>query len=93
MGIDAAVHVSRAWCARNRSNLNKGLIKLDFEKAFNSVDRTQILARALESFPGLARWTQWTYSGSADLLFGKHTPLVLKVACSRETRLAHSSSP
>lgn len=72
LGVDAAVHVSQAWSQRNAGNQTKGLIKLDFENAFNCVDRTRFLEHVRTDFPGLVRWTQWTYGGTTNLLFGDY---------------------
>jgi hypothetical protein len=72
LGVDAAVHVCRAWCLRNAGDQAKGIVKLDFENAFNSVDRAQFLEKVREDFPGLARWTQWTYGDTSNLLFGDY---------------------
>lgn len=71
-GVDAAVHAARAWTTRSRGDASKGLLKLDFKNAFNTVDRARALGASRERFPGVARWAQWVYARPAKLFFGEH---------------------
>ena len=73
LGLDAAVHTCRAWTKRHASNNHKCLLKLDFENAFNCVDRNQFLHKCRETFPGLAKWAHWCYRAESNLQFGSHT--------------------
>ena len=73
LGVDAAVHASRAWARRDSNNRHKCLVKLDFENAFNNVDREHLLRKCREAFPGLAKWAHWCYRAQTNLQFGEHT--------------------
>ena len=73
LGTDSAVHTSREWCRRHAQDRSRGLVKLDFENAFNCVNRTRFLEQTLAIFPGLARWVQWTYAAETNLQFGNST--------------------
>ena len=70
--MDAAVHAARAWTTRAKGDKSKGLLKLDFKNAFNTIDRARALRASRERFPGVARWAQWTYARPAYLFFGDH---------------------
>ena len=63
LGSEAAVHTARQWVERNAGTADKVLLKVDFQNAFNSVDRFALLSETRAAFPGLACF----------LRFGKHT--------------------
>ena len=42
-GAEVAVHAARQWAQRNAGNRSKVLVKVDFENAFNTVDREALL--------------------------------------------------
>ena len=71
-GAEAAVHMARAWFERcSGSSAKRALLKIDFENAFNTIDRQAVLSSAATSFPTLARWVHWCYGQPSDLHFGK----------------------
>jgi hypothetical protein len=72
-GADAAVHSCRDWVQRHSGCRSKGLLKLDFSNAFNTVSRDFVLQQVREQFPSLSRFTQWCYSEESTLFFGSHT--------------------
>ena len=73
LGVDAAVHSSRAWAQRHADNMSKCMVKLDLENAFNAISRDQLLQRCREVFPGLAKWAHWCYRGDSNLQLAHHT--------------------
>lgn len=71
-GAEAAVHTARAWFERcSGSSAKRALLKIDFENAFNTIDRQAVLSSAATNFPTLARWVHWCYEQPSDLHFGK----------------------
>ena len=55
-GAEGIVHVVRQWLTRNRHLGNKVVVTLDLANAFNSVDRTAVLAAARRVVPGIVPW-------------------------------------
>ena len=72
-GAEAVVHTVRAWLARHSGSTQKVLVKLDFENAFNTLSRQQVLDTVAHAFPELARWVSWCYSRETWLQFGQST--------------------
>ena len=72
LGIDGAVHAVRRWRDWNLGRQDKVLLKIDFENAFNCVNREKALSVTRSQFPSLARFSQWCYAHPSRLLFGKH---------------------
>eukprot|EP00435_Cladocopium_sp_Y103_P050554 s2413_g15.t1 len=68
--LQAAVHCVRAWCERHAGATNKVLVKLDFQNAFNTVSRQEVLSATCTYFPTLARWVKWCYGSCTTLQFG-----------------------
>ena len=52
-GAEAAVHAVRARLDRHSNSQNKVLLKLDFENAFNTISRDQVLSAVRSHFPAL----------------------------------------
>ena len=73
LGADCAIHTVRQWCQRHGHDDTKMILKLDFENAFNTVDRSEALSRLCEHFPHLSRWAQWCYGAHSHLFFGPMT--------------------
>eukprot|EP00662_Eupelagonemidae_sp_cell21_P058208 gene58208-biopygen120951 len=55
---------------RNRNQLDKCFLKIDFKNAFNTVDREAFLREVRLRLPGLSRWAEWCYGSASRLLFG-----------------------
>ena len=60
-GAETAIHTVRAWTARHAGSPAKVLVKLDFRKAFNCINRQVVLQQAVAHFPSVARWATWCY--------------------------------
>ena len=43
MGAEAAIHTARQWCQRSAGKSDMVFLSLDFENAFNSIDRLGML--------------------------------------------------
>ena len=71
LGADSAVHSVRQWCERHAADAGKVVLKLDFENAFNCVDRGAALRELRGHFPSLSRWAQWCYGQHSSLYFGR----------------------
>ena len=70
LGAEAAVHVARQWSHRNSGHVNEAsLLTIDFENAFNSVDRAALLREVWLRLPGLAPYATWCYGHHRRLLF------------------------
>ena len=52
-GAEALVHTTRQWLHRNRDDPQKIRVTLDLENAFNSIDRSAVLAAVRRAAPGL----------------------------------------
>ena len=74
-GAEATVHVARQWLHRNRAEADKVLVTLDLENAFNSVDRSAVMAAVRRVAPGLSPWVDFCYKRSSNLMLG-HKKLV-----------------
>jgi hypothetical protein len=70
LGAEAIVHTARQWLHRNNAIDNKVLVTLDLENAFNSVDRSAILAAARRVVPSLAPWMDFCYRSQSHLVLG-----------------------
>jgi len=46
------------------------LLKVDFENAFNMVQRKAFIDVVRESFPSIFEWVQWCYGGPSHLFYG-----------------------
>ena len=69
-GAEAAVHAARRFL--DLSGGTSGLLKLDFENAFNTVHRQAVLSACMQHLPDLARLAYSAYGGNSVLLFGDH---------------------
>ena len=69
-GAEAAVHTLRAWVGRHAGSHDSVVVKIDFQNAFNTIDRDAVLREAREQFPALARWVTWCYQNPSNLQFG-----------------------
>ena len=68
-GAEAAVHTARQWMQRNTGHADKLFLKVDFQSAFNTVDRAALLRQIRLRLPGLAPWAEWCYDHHSRLLF------------------------
>ena len=73
MGTEVGVRVARQWFQRNTGDHDRALLKVDFENAFNTIDRTAFLQACRHQFPGLSPWVEWCYAEPTLLQFGSRT--------------------
>jgi len=69
LGAEAAVHTARHCFHRNSGHANKAFLTIDFENAFNSVDRAAMLREVRLRLPGLPPYAEWCYGHHSRLLF------------------------
>ena len=67
-GAEAAVHGLRAWVGRHSQD--SVVVRVDFQNAFNTVNRDVVLQQARDQFPTLARWSTWCYQHATHLQLG-----------------------
>jgi hypothetical protein len=67
---DAYVQLFRAFCEAQRNNPDAGVMALDFSNAFNSCDRSAMLAEAAVTAPGLLQYLIAAYGEVTYLFFG-----------------------
>lgn len=73
-GTEAIIHTTQAMVERHGTNGDMVLFKVDYENAFNLVDRSAMLREVRRHCPQIAAWVEYTYA-TAPLLFaneGKH---------------------
>eukprot|EP00666_Eupelagonemidae_sp_cell4sb_P018038 gene18038-biopygen23713 len=70
-GVEIGAHTASQWMERNRDEAEKVFLKIDFENAFNSVDREVFLREVRNRLPGLSRWAEWCYGAPTKLVFGE----------------------
>ena len=68
LGTEAIIHAVRQWLVRNTGSATKVLLKVDFENAFNVLDRPELLRQVRAHLPGLAPWVEWRYGAHSRLL-------------------------
>jgi len=71
LGTEAGIKAARQWCQRNAGHPDKVMLKIDFENAFNCVDRQQILQQCRDKIPSLSPWAEWCYAEPSKLWFGE----------------------
>lgn len=69
-GAEAVVHMTAQYMFRHSDDRSKAVLKIDFENAFNSVDRAVMLKACLAHAPSAAHWARWCYADSSDLYYG-----------------------
>jgi len=69
LGAEVGAQTARQWCERHAGDPDRALVTIDFENAFNTVDRTAILRQVRHRFPGLSAWVEWCYGAPTNLLF------------------------
>lgn len=71
LGGERVVHAVRTYVNRY-SRTNKIILKIDFQNAFNSINRTNMLSSIAEHFSKIFPLLSSSYSKSSLLLFGEH---------------------
>ena len=80
-GAEAAVHATRQWAQCHAGHATKVLVNLDFQNAFNTVDRGALL-RLVRL--GLVPWAEWCYDRLSRPLF-RTTQYCRRQACIKAT--------
>eukprot|EP00666_Eupelagonemidae_sp_cell4sb_P017889 gene17889-biopygen41696 len=72
-GVEIGTHTASQWMDRNRDQAEKVFLKIDFENAFNCVDRAAFLHEVRNRLPGLSAWAEWCYGAPSHLYFSDTT--------------------
>ena len=67
-GYEIGVHVARALAKKCSLSLIEAILLLDFENAFNTVDRNLILKMLVAHIPEAAKLFWWLYHCETDLI-------------------------
>ncbi len=68
-GCEAATHAARTYIT-NQLTSDKIILKVDFENAFNSIERDEMLHRVKDTIPQLYPFLYQSYSSQSILTFG-----------------------
>lgn len=71
-GAEIAVHATQAYIKSSEITDQHVLLKIDFENAFNTLDRQSFLEKTRDKYPSLYRFTSSCYGSPSHLFFGKH---------------------
>jgi hypothetical protein len=69
LGTKVGAQTAQQWLTRNGNDTDRVLVTIDFENAFNTVDRGAFLEQVRQRCPELSRWAEWCYSAPSNLLF------------------------
>ena len=69
LGTETAIHTARQWALRSSGHVDKVFLKVDFQNAFNTIDRAAFLRLVRLRLPGLAPYAEWCYDRHSRLLF------------------------
>ena len=75
-GSEVIIHDLRQWCIRNKGTQGIGLLKRDYENAFNNADEHEFLTACHEWLPGCARIAEWCYGETFNLVYQWQNPQV-----------------
>ena len=70
-GLDAATAVVRDYASRHKGT-DRILVKIDYENAFNTVNRQAFLDAVRSDLPELAAWVEWCYAHPTALVYREH---------------------
>ena len=68
-GADSVIHATKIKFEKLQLSQDAGILQIDFENAFNSVKRSQILNAAVTSMPSLASFAIYCYSQHSNLYY------------------------
>ena len=70
-GCEALIHAANSIFGDNSVDLGrKWVLQIDFENAFNSIERGTMLAETRDHCPQLSAWAEYCYGQSSHLFFG-----------------------
>lgn len=72
LGGESVVHAIRKY-VHDPLNRGKVILKIDFQNAFNSIDRSKMLEHIANNFPKIYQFLSSSYSTPSLLFFGKDT--------------------
>ena len=68
-GSEAIVHATKMTVKKCSEHGHQGVLTVDFENTFNTLDRTEILLQVRNRLPGLSAFVEFTYGHHSRLLF------------------------
>jgi len=68
-GSEVIIHTLRQWCLRNKGASGIALLKRDYANAFNTADEHELLTACHEWLPGCARFAEWCYGETVNLIY------------------------
>ncbi|XP_056693200.1 uncharacterized protein [Spinacia oleracea] len=72
-GGEAILHAVNRLVEARGADVGLFMLLLDFQNAFNLVDRSALLREVRLHCPALSRWVEFCYSSPARLYYGEHT--------------------
>ncbi|GKF38259.1 hypothetical protein Tco_0118320, partial [Tanacetum coccineum] len=72
-GGKAILHVVNRLVEDRRDDVGLSMLLVDFQNAFNLVDRTVMLEEVRLRCPAISRWVEFCYSNPAKLYYGEHS--------------------
>jgi hypothetical protein len=72
-GAEQIIHSMRTTVGTHWINADFTILKVDFENAFNSVDRNTLLRECKQHFPELFPWVEWCYGSQPVLQYNLTT--------------------
>jgi hypothetical protein len=70
-GVEGILHALNRVIAKHDLPPDTVLLLIDFENAFNKVDRQHVIDQVWTHFPQIAGWVQYTYGTAASLFTGR----------------------
>lgn len=101
-GSEVIIHNTlRQWCVRNQGTPGIGLLKRDYENAFNNADEHEFLTACHEWLPGCARIAEWCYGETVNLVYHgrilhshegqQGSPLMMPMFCAMRQKIRHAT--
>ena len=72
-GGEAILHAVNRLIEDRGSDVGLSMLLVDFQNAFNLVDRSVMLSEVRRRCPGISRWVEFCYSNPARLYYGDQT--------------------
>ncbi|GKC21588.1 hypothetical protein Tco_1023738 [Tanacetum coccineum] len=72
-GGEAIIHAVNRLVEDRRDDVGLSMLLVDFQNAFNMVDRTVMLQEVRLRCPAISRWVELCYSRPARLYYGEHS--------------------
>ncbi|KNA04698.1 hypothetical protein SOVF_197280, partial [Spinacia oleracea] len=72
-GGEAILHADNRLVEARGADVGLSMLLVNFQNAFNLVDRSALLREVRLHCPALSRWVEFCYSSPARLYYGEHT--------------------